>query len=108
MRRFRRAWILIAVLVAGGPATAAVADAPRVVIAGDHIGNAFLNRPNTRVWLQTSTGLKRVTRMWPNRNRPSQSGLPTIPPASLVLLGSAALVSGRMIRRRLRTRLALA
>src|SRR5262245_59769992 len=71
-----RAWILVALLVIGGPATAGVVDAPRVVIAGDHIGNAFLQRPNTRIWVETSSGPRRLLKIKSPRTATEQSSLP--------------------------------
>jgi hypothetical protein len=97
----RRAWILLVLLVIGGPATAGVVDVPRVMVAGDHIGNAFLQRPETRIWVQTSSGLKRMTGIQPRRaTDDTRSSLPSLPPSSLLCLGAALLVSGNMIRRR--------
>jgi hypothetical protein len=96
----RRAWVLVALLVIGGPATAGIVDAPRVVIAGDHIGNAFLQRPNTRIWVETSSGPRRLMRIEPPSPADDRSSLLSVSPFSLACLGLAALLSVRMIRRR--------
>jgi hypothetical protein len=99
-----RAWILVALLVVGGPATAGVVDAPRVVIAGDHIGNAFLQRPNTRIWVETSSGPRRLLKIKSPRAAAEQSSLPVPSSFSLLCLGAAALLSAHMIRRRVMAR----
>jgi hypothetical protein len=100
----RRAWILVALLVIGGPATAGVVDVPREVIAGDHIGNAFLQRPNTRIWVETSSGPRRLVRIEPSRTADDRSSLLSISRFSIVCLGLAGLLSAHMIHRRVRAR----
>jgi hypothetical protein len=92
----------VALLVIGGPATAGIVDVPRVVIAGDHIGNAFLQRPNTRIWVETSSGPKRLVRIAPQGVANDRSSISRF---SLVCLGMAALLSAHMICRRVLARM---
>jgi hypothetical protein len=70
------------------------------VVAGDHIGNAFLQRPNTRIWVETSSGPRRLVRIEPSRTADDRLSLLSRSRFSIVCLGLAALLSVHMIRRR--------